>query len=534
MNIVTGETMAAIDRVSIQERNIPSLHLMERAGRAVARECHRLCGDPTTPVLALCGKGNNGGDGFVAARYLQGYGYRPKVLLSHPPEELSEDGQTNWKRFDSSPIRAWGVWKSEETESWFEGRPVVIDALLGTGVQGAPRPPFDELIELSNDKSCWALGVDIPSGVNSDTGKAPGAAIRCRATVTFGLPKTGHFLREGLDLTGSLSIANIGFAEDLLEKADSQAFLLTPEWASRALPRYPISTHKGARGRALIVAGSPNLMGAGLLCAKAALATGSGLVTLALPESLNGAAKATVPEVMTLPLAQTTDGAISTKGLETALRFAESVDALAVGPGLGRDPETELFVHEFLERSGAPLVLDADGINSFQRKTHGELLVKRREPTVMTPHPGELARFLGVSVGDIESDRWGVSTSLVEDLNVTLVLKGAATVIASPDRKLLLNRSGHPAMAQGGMGDALTGAIVSFLGQGLDPHTAAALGVYLHGRAGEYAARSGTAYSISASQLISHISEALNELLAFSTSRQWASSPKSIRKEKGT
>lgn len=527
--------MAEIDRVSIEERKIPSLHLMERAGIAVAVELHRLCGNPATPVLALCGKGNNGGDGFVAARRLQGYGYRPRVLLSHAPDELSPNSRTNWKRFDASPFPHWGLWNSPEASQWFDNRPVILDALLGTGASGAPRPPYKELIDNANRFSRWTLGVDIPSGVDSTTGEAAGPAMLCRATVTFGLPKAGHFLRDGLDLSGSLSIADIGFPADLLVDAQSEASLLTPSWAAQVLPRYSISSHKGNRGRVLLVAGSRNLLGASLLCARAAVAAGSGLVTLALPESLNSVAKAAIPEAMTLPLPETAGGGLSTKGLETLIRFAVGVDAVAIGPGLGLDPETVSLVREVLKACEKPLVLDADGINSLDRKAHEELLKGRNDPTIMTPHPGELARFLGsTSIEEIERDRWGAARSLVEDLKVTLVLKGAGTVVASPQTKLLINRSGHPAMAQGGMGDALTGIVVSFLGQGLDPQAAAALGVYLHGRAGEYTARAANTFSVSASQLISHLSQALSELLAFSTSLQWAGPSKIDRKEKGT
>jgi ADP-dependent NAD(P)H-hydrate dehydratase / NAD(P)H-hydrate epimerase len=513
MRIVTGQVMAAIDRASIQERGIPSLALMERAGWNAASLCHRLCGDPRIPILILCGRGNNGGDGFVVARHLLGWGYRPHILMTQGEEALSPDSQTNWKRFSCSPCSSWEVWDADRGEASFERSPVVVDALLGTGSRGAPESPIADLIRLANQKARWILGVDIPSGVDSVTGEVRGEAMMCRATMTFGLPKRGHFLREGLDCTGQLRVADIGFPKDLLSGAESDAELLTPSRVKCWLPRYPPSTHKGMRGRTLLVAGSAEMLGAALLAARASLNMGTGLLTLALPASLNPAAKVAVPECMTLPLPESVPGRIGTSGIDRLMEQAAAADAAAIGPGLGRESETRGMVLEFLEKYKGPVVVDADGLNAMVEGGTEKVLKRRQGAMVLTPHPGEMSRLLGLpSTRQVEEDRWELVSNASTQWNCTVLLKGAATVIASPGRLLTVNRTGHSAMAQGGMGDALTGMILALLGQGLGVHEAASVSAFIHGRAGEKAAQNAGTLGITASSLIDQMGAAAFEL----------------------
>lgn len=513
MKIVTGQVMAAIDRGAIRDWGIPSLSLMEHAGWSVACELHRLCQDPTTPILFLCGRGNNGGDGFVAARHLLGWGYRPKVLLSHPVEKLSGDGRVNFERYSQCPFADWNAWGDVSDHYIFSNQPVVVDALLGTGSKGAPEAPLKDMIRLANQEARWILGVDMPSGVDSVDGSAEGEAPWCRSTLTFGLPKQGHFLRDGLDLTGSLSVADIGFPRDLLESAEAEAELITGKWVRSHLPSYAISAHKGVKGRTLLVAGSPGMLGAALLAARACLASGSGLATLALPRSLNLAAKAAVPEVMTLPLPETLDGSISKESLGILMDAASRMDAAGIGPGLGGHPETAELACHFIEACPVPLVIDADGLNSLQLSGAGKILGKRSGSTVLTPHPGEMGRLVGITPEEVESDRWKVARQAAEDLKCTILLKGAASVIATRGSLLKVNRTGHPAMAQGGMGDALTGMILSLLGQLKDAHVSACLAAFLHGRAGEQAVRDGCGLSISAGALADRVGTAVRSVM---------------------
>lgn len=513
MKIVAGRTMAEIDRISIHERGVPSLALMERAGRAVACHFHNLCGNPETPVTVLCGAGNNGGDGFVIARRLLGWGYRPQVVLTHPPDKLSPDGAVNFDRYRSLPFGRWSQWGDPSSNEALEGNPVVIDALLGTGAHGAPRSPYSELIERTNEEAAWSLGVDIASGIEADTGRASGEAVSCRATVTFGLPKVGHFRRDGVDHTGALSVADIGFPSDLIENAEADAELITTNWVRNRIPRYPRSVHKGDRGSLLIVAGSARMLGAAILCARAAHKSGAGLVTLALPASLNAAAKGCLPEVMTLPLTETGEGELSAEAAGKVVEFAEGVDALAVGPGIGRTDAVRSVIKILVGTIRLPMVIDADGLFALSDEEGRNLLRGRTSPTVLTPHAGEFVRLAGPEgSSDFEEDSWKCCRGLAGALGATVLLKGPATLIAAPQETLLVNRTGHPAMAQGGMGDVLTGMIGTSLAEGLPPRDAAGVGAFIHGRAGEWAHREIGSRTVSAGETIENLAKAFREI----------------------
>ncbi len=458
----------------------------------------------------------------MVARHLLGWGYRPHVLMTHASEALSPDSQVNWKRWTCSPCTSWKVWNPGQSTDGFEGNPVVVDALLGTGSRGAPDSPVADMIQMAKARARWILGVDIPSGVDSATGEVAGEAMCCRATVTFGLPKQGHFLREGLDCTGVLYVAGIGFPTDLLKSAESEAELVTPGWIKGVLPQYPLSAHKGMRGRTLLVAGSAEMLGAALLAARACLKMGTGLLTLALPESLNLAAKGAIPECMTLPLPESAPGRIGRGGISRLMELGANADAAAIGPGLGRDAETQALVLEFLGRFEGPVVADADGLNAIAQAGAEKVLPGRKGTTVLTPHPGEMGRLLQIpSAGQVEQNRWTIVREAASHWGCTVLLKGAATVIATPGRLLSVNRTGHAAMAQGGMGDVLTGMILSLLGQGVGPHEAAGVSAFLHGRAGENAATNGGTLGITASALIDHLGASAMELTGPLQATSW-------------
>ncbi|NUM89140.1 MAG: NAD(P)H-hydrate dehydratase [Bdellovibrionales bacterium] len=515
MKIVSGRVMAEIDRTAIEERGIPSLALMERAGWSVAREFHRLCRNPSTPVVILCGRGNNGGDGWVAARHLQGWGYRPRVIVTHPPESLSPDSRANWERYRGTPFACWEVWEgaSSKGAKWFSDSPVVIDSLLGTGATGAPKEPYSELIRFSEERAKWTLGVDIPSGVEADTGDSPGESVTCRSTVTFGLPKKGHFLGAGLDRTGALAVADIGFPKDLLQNAESEAELIAPAWAAKTLPRYPRSTHKGVRGKTLILAGSPGLLGAAILAARACLAAGSGLVTLGIPASLNAPVKAAVPEAMTLPLPETSDGSIARAALARILEHSSGADAVAIGPGLGSHPETQEVVVECLAKCDRPMALDADGLNALAARGAQAVLRERRGPTVLTPHPGEVARMLGVDKRAVVEDPRVHVERASEQANAIVVLKGPTSFICSGDGHLYLNHYPNDGMATAGSGDVLAGMIGGIVGQQkIDPKDAVCLAVYVHSLAGDLASRRLGHRAMTAVDIISHLGDSFLEL----------------------
>lgn len=511
--------MAAIDRQSIDRHGIPGSQLMENAGMGVVRFVveNRLA-VPGSPVSILCGRGNNGGDGLVIARGLIDYGIPVRLYLFASPDRFKGDAALNWNRLPEEVLReAVSVDPASQPEaSYFEDlarSSLVIDALFGTGFQGALDShwvPWIEPLESLRDKM---LAVDVASGVDADTGEAPGIHVKARWTVTMGLPKRGQLRGPGLDATGFLKVQDIGFPESLTGCGDDDPALLEPGDIAPLLPRREIASHKGSAGRLLVIAGSTGLTGAAALCSEAALTGGAGLVTLGVPVSLNPIMEIKLTEVMTLPLPETATGSLNVQAAERVLEFAERCDALAIGPGLGRDPSTGKLVRAILRSYQGPTILDADGI--FALQPHPEILKERR--IVMTPHPGEMAHFLGQPLERILAAPWETARETARRLGITVVLKGARTAIASPEGVLRINSTGNSAMASAGMGDVLSGLIAAFLAQGLLPFQAAQAGVYLHGLAGDLLVSETGWQAVKAGEVMNWSREAFRVL----RDRQW-------------
>ncbi len=514
LKIVTGTQMAAIDRQCIDQHGIPGSHLMENAGMGVVRFVveNRLA-VPGSPVLVLCGKGNNGGDGLVIARGLVDYGIPVRLDLFASPDQLKGDAALNWNRLPEAVLQeAITVDPSARPDSSYLAdlscSSLVIDALFGTGFQGvlaAHWAPWIAPLESARDK---VLAVDIASGVHADTGEAPGIHVKARWTVTMGLPKRGQLLGRGLDATGWLKVLDIGFPDALTECGEDDPALLEPGDIAALLPRREISSHKGSSGRLLVVAGSMGLTGAAALCSEAAVTGGAGLVTLGIPVSLNPPMEAKLTEVMTLPLPDTATGCLNANAAEKVLEFSERCDALAIGPGLGRDPSTGKLVRAVLRGFQGPALLDADGI--FALQPHPDIL--KGKPVVMTPHPGEMAHFLGQPLERVMAAPWETARETARRFGITVVLKGARTVIASPEGKLRINSTGNPAMASAGMGDVLSGLIAAFLAQGLPPFEAAMAGVYLHALAADLLVSETGWHMVKAGEVMNRSREAFRVL----------------------
>lgn len=520
LNVVTGRTMSEIDRSTIETRGVPGLFLMDQAGRGVTE--HLLA---TLPVeclnytTILCGKGNNGGDGFVIARYLAQRGYHPLVALIGTVEELKGDARSacflmregglslqecpDEDRLDCFLERA------EKTRVW-------IDALLGTGTRGAPRGPIVKAIAAINARkgNRIAIAVDIPSGVDADTGRVEGAAVYADWVYTMGLPKIGCVLPPGLDFGKRLIVLDIGFPRDLLAQADSPASLLTAREVNAWISPRKLSAHKGSEGHVLIVAGSRGMTGAALMSAKAAVQTGAGLVTAACPKSLLPIYANGVWEMMTLPVEETEEGSFSEDSFSELFPDTHRWNAVVIGPGLGRNPSTQGFVRRVIREVEVPIVIDGDGLSAVQK----EHLWKRPWVWVATPHPGEMARLFGVTVSEIQSDRLRYARRLAKAKKGVAVLKGAKTIVADVQGKPMINPTGTPAMASGGMGDVLTGVIGAFLAKGIPAREAAACGVFLHGLAAELIEEQTHAEAIPATQVISFLQTALHY------TREWAES----------
>ena len=508
MKVVTAEQMRELDRKAIEERGVPSLELMERAGRAVAEAAWRMsegCAD--RPIVVVCGGGSNGGDGLVAARWLAEMGRRPEVLLAASGEELKDDARANLERLQERGLRATEVRDVEAVRRACSQASVVVDALLGTGLSGALRGLAPEVIEAINDACRPVLAVDLPSGLHADSGKPLGYAVVAQETVTMGLPKLGLFMWPGADYAGRVTVADIGFPADLVAESPSVAELIEPEWVRLLLPPRRRSAHKGDFGQVLIIAGSVGMTGAACLCAEAALRAGAGLVRVGCPESLNDILEAKLTEAMTFPLPETYERTLDTRALALILELAEAASVVAIGPGLSRHPDTVLLVQRLVGRMDKPMVIDADALNALAETP--TLLESDHAPVVLTPHPGEMGRLLGVSAGEVQANRAHFAQMAANRFRSAIILKGGYTLVAEPGRPLTINPTGNPGMASGGTGDVLTGVVAGLIAQGLLPFEAACVGAYVHGVAGDLGAARVGEVSLVAGDLLAALPEAL-------------------------
>ena len=519
MRIVTGEEMRHIDRVTIEERGIPGLHLMEQAGGAVAD----LILDKIRPGLAcvVTGKGNNAGDGFVTARLLHKEGIKVRLLMLAPEDDLSGDALSNFRSLPPE-IPRFLCKTPDELASYLDNlgeADCIVDAILGTGIKGEVRGLFAEAIELINGSPAWRVAVDIPSGMPADKPYFDALCIRADYTITMGLPKLGMVQYPAAGYCGELIVAPLGFPQDLVTAPmESKCQLITRGMVKARLPRRPPDAHKGTFGTVLIMAGSPGMTGAAAMTALAAARSGTGLVFVAIPRDLNPILEVKLTEPLTMPLPTEEPGIPDAKMLPGIMEKAEISEAVALGPGMGRAPQTRELIHKLLPRIEKPLVLDADGINAFEPlQSSGQdnplvLLKNRKYPTILTPHPGELSRLTGISASEIQKDRLAIARRFSSEYGVILVLKGAGTIIAEPGGEVFISLKGSTSLSKGGSGDILTGLVAGFLAQGLEPVDAAVSGVYLHGLAGELAAEIKTERAALPGDVIDQIPEAVKSL----------------------
>lgn len=490
MKILTSREMAAMDRQATEQYGIPSLTLMENAGRSVAEAAAKVAGGLEGRRVALfCGKGNNGGDGLVAARYLLRTGARPKVYLLGSFQDISPDARANLDMATRAGVDVRAVPDGstlDELRRDVHASSLLIDAVLGTGFSPPVRGFYGEVLSFIAGLGIPLLSVDIPSGLSADSGQVEEPSLSANWTVTFGLPKVGQFLYPAAEKYGTLFLADIGFPESLEQKVESSRRLVTAASLSPSLPRCPPDSHKGRFGHILILAGSWGLVGASVLAARGALRTGAGLVTVALPESQAPPVLEGLPEAMILPLPETARGTPGERALDVLLENMTGKAVMAVGPGLSRNPETARLVRSLIPQVRVPLVIDADGLNAFAGNT--SVLLESKADIVITPHPGELGRLLGLTATDIQERRIGFAQDFSKKYGVIVALKGAMTVVATPSGQVHVNPTGNPGMAAGGMGDVLTGAVAAFIGQGCGILQSTLLGVYIHGLAGDLAA----------------------------------------------
>lgn len=513
MRVATAREMAAIDRETIAG-GVPGEELMERAGREIVRKLLDLFGDLAPPhrVAICCGKGNNGGDGLVMARLLNGLGFEVSVLLLVLPEDLSPDARFNSDRLPSAielatcPAEEWAV-------RWTElaaGADLAVDAVFGTGIQPPVRGAYVPLFRAFNELPGPVLSVDVPSGVSGDTGRVDPVAVRASATITVGLPKLGLLLPPGRDHTGELAVVDIGFTDEMIRRHTPDRHYLSPDAYATLLPRRTSDAHKYSCGTVLVVAGSRAYGGAAVLTGLGALRSGAGLITVAVPACLEVPTRVGLPEALITPLASTDCGTLAPVAADELDRLIERKHAVALGPGLGDDPDTDRFAVSWLRRLTLPVVVDADAISAFGRT--GQEPSFAAGEVVLTPHAGELARVLGCKPAEVERERLDLVPELARKWGVTLLLKGSPAVIASADGSLVFNPAGDSALAHGGTGDVLTGLIGGLLAQGCSGRDAAVLGAYLHGKAGQIASLYISRRSVLAREVADGIGEAFADL----------------------
>jgi NAD(P)H-hydrate epimerase len=491
---------------------------MESAGASVADYLERRYPDlARRQIFVLCGKGNNGGDGLVAARLLHERGAHSTVIMISSFEGMRGDTATNLSRYQRSVGQVRLARNPEEWErakKGLEWAHVIVDSLLGTGLRGPVDPLMTEVIGFVNQhrRDTEVISVDIPSGVDADTGEITGVAITADATVTFTSPKVGMMLKPGSEHVGRLVVADIGSPHALVEEVSASRLRWIEPLEFERLPliRRP-DANKGTYGHSLIIAGSRGKSGAATMAGWAALRCGAGLVTVATPESELGGVSARVPELMTEALPATDLGSIGVGSLEhgklAALQIGKTV--VAVGPGLTTHPEAQQVIRALVKETPLPLILDADGLNAFDGRA-SELKNHAAPVMVVTPHPGEFARLLGCGVAEVQNDRLKLAKQAAAEWSVHVVLKGNQTVVAAPDGHAWINLTGNPGMATGGTGDVLTGMLAGLVAQFGEKNweVALAMGVYLHGLAGDIAAEAKGEASLMATDVIEAISQA--------------------------
>jgi NAD(P)H-hydrate epimerase len=546
---LTAEQMGTLDRATIQQRGVPALALMERAGRESAKRvaawwrsdgvlfapagAGALAGARGAPrgkaaakkpaakpraaggsALILCGRGNNGGDGLVAARYLKGLGFTVRVLIAADEGALSPDARTNSDACARARIpvtflpdpRAWGP--ASEAVLAARNAAFLVDALLGTGASGPPRGAVGAAIEMAEASGRPIASIDIPSGVDASTGWAESPSIRAAMTVTLAVLKVGLVLEPGRSHAGRLEVVDIGIPADLIAEQPPFLVMADPLWARSILPRRPADAHKGTTGRVLVIGGSGGMMGAIAMASESVLRAGAGYAVAGVPRSCVDVLESRLPPVVKRGLSETAGRAIARDALEPILNEALHADVMLIGPGASRDPETEELIRALVERVECPILLDADGLNAFE----GRPLRRTHAPLIVTPHYGEAARLTGRLIAEVARDPAGWARRFASQSGAVVCLKSTPMLTAVPGEPVILNASGNPGMATAGAGDVLAGVISGLLAQGMEPGEAAAVGCFVHGLAGDVAARRKGMRGMIATDIVDAIPAALTAL----------------------
>jgi NAD(P)H-hydrate epimerase len=505
LKLLTAAQMRAMDAYAIDVLGVPSTLLMRNAAQHVAQAALELLPGTNGSVAVFCGSGNNGRDGIAAASCLLKKGLQVRVFLAGRRDKMTADTAEMERRLneDGGVLESFG--DAPDLEYYVNHCDVIVDALFGIGLNSELRGDALKAVRLINDSPARVVAADIPSGVESDSGKILGDAVRADITVTFTFPKPGHYVEPGCTCCGSLRVAEIGIPAELTENAETDTYAVCP--GDISLPRRRKDTHKGDYGRDLIIAGSVGFSGAPVLAARAASASGAGLVSLGVPQAIYSIAAVKCDEEMPFPLPDSAEGALGGLAVYAILDRLKRADAALIGPGLGRSQALSEIIFSVLRNSAVPVILDADGINAVAGNI--DILDEIHAPVILTPHAGEFKRL-----GGEVSDRLSEARRFAKEHGCILVLKGHRTITALPDGTACINTTGGPALAKGGTGDVLAGMITSFVGQKFPIKDAVLAAVYLHGLAGDLCENRYGEYSVSAGKLIDMLPEAIKTVIS--------------------
>ncbi|WP_462331914.1 NAD(P)H-hydrate dehydratase [Schwartzia sp. (in: firmicutes)] len=488
MKIALSDEMRQMDKLAAEKYHIPPSILMENAGRAVMGVVGDIMeGFESKTVSVFAGSGNNGGDAFAAARHLSNHGTRVAVFCIGNTEHLSDEAAKNLEICRALEIPVYEMKTEHDWDKlklWLKLSDAAVDGLLGTGFSGKLNETYEKIINMMNEAGMPIVSIDIPSGVNADTGEAE-TAVSAAVTVTFGLPKAGHFFCPGEAFTGRLVVDDISMPPPLLNDKGIMQEYLDDNLAKAIIPARPLDAYKGSCGRVLVVAGSRGMTGAAAMASEAVLRAGGGISILATANSLTAVLAMKLTEVMVRALPELRPGVLGDDALEPLKKLAADSDAVLIGPGLGRDPQTSHMIREFVKTAGKPTIIDADGLFAWQGYT--QELKGIANPVILTPHLGEMAGLLGIKVSELRQNLLQICRKAASDWGTVLVVKSECTIVVYPDGRIYFTSKGNAGMATAGSGDVLAGTIAGLMEEA-SSENAPLLGVYLHGAAGDMAA----------------------------------------------
>ncbi len=514
MKVCSSQQMRLSDEISIKDYLIPGIVLMENAALGIIKEIRKEINNGKLPkeghALIICGTGNNGGDGFAVARHLVCMGWKTRIIICGGYNKITGDALINLKIIEKMGL---SIIHEDEGEASLISNvksDLIIDAMLGTGFKGELKPEIQSIVESINSNNTHVISADIPTGLNSDTGFIDSVCVKADKTVTFGLPKIGLVINEGPFYCGELITESLTIPDEVYDKAGVNKYLTDDKFLRKCLLPRNVDSHKGTYGKVLTIACSKGMTGAGLLASEAALRSGAGIVELAVPESLLNTVSGKIPEIITRGLSESKGGYISSADSDKLIREYGGTSSMLIGPGLGTSDEVFNLIYRIIKECNNPIIIDADGLNSLAEQP--SICLEKIGEIILTPHPGEMARLAGISIGDVQKDRIGVAEKFAKKYQVVVVLKGYRTIIATPWGETWINPTGNPGMATAGSGDVLAGIITAFTAQGLKNYVAAICGTYIHGLAGDNAAKYCGEWGITATDIIGFIANSIKNI----------------------